>query len=651
MNKRTQLKQMLNYFGKKILILVILWTIFPFGSFSMTNQDSLKIEELTTVLRNQFRERQLDSARLTVDSIKAIAHRAGMELKVADCYSNYGLIERSRGSNQDAIEYFQQAADKYKELEEWALAARSLTAAGQIYISLQMYQPALDHFSQSFQLREQAADSLGMTNNLINMGGAAYFAGWMDESSDYYYRALRLTDALGEKNLRAQILKNMSNIHTRQGNQAKAIEYLEQALDVSRQLGDPKGESDVLLNLGIAWYEKGNLEEAEQAYLLSLEIKEKLQNDITSIARLYNNLGLIAKEREEDSLAIARFNKAVENAKLTNNRQIMAAAYNNLGSIFLKDRMEEAIEMLELSLEYSLELGLRKQVLSSYDNLHQAHFHKGNFSRAYEYLLKHKELNDSLFNVESAARIAELQTQYDTEIKEKENQYLRERARTMQLNIVILSISAFAIAVIAVAFIVLFNLKRKSLLQSRALLKAQTDLNRVEREKSLEKERHLQEVLFAEEEINRLQKIQLEEKDRELTTSTLHMLNKNELLNNFRLRATRVLNGNDCDTRTCIEELIGEIDSNINLDDQWDLFKRHFESVHTGFFCRLKEKYPNLTQNELKLCAYLRMNLSSKEIAQMLNIEVESAITKRYRLRKKMELQSDDNLVSFLLDF
>lgn len=642
---------MLNNLGSKSLIVFVFWIVFPFASHSMVNQDSLKIEELTDVLRNQFRGRQLDRARMTVDSIKTIAEMAGMELKVADCYSNYALIERSRGRNQDAIEYYQLAADKYKELEEWALAARSLTAAGQIYISLQMYQPALDHFSQSFQLREQATDSLGMTNNLINMGGAAFFAGWLDESSDYYYSALRLADALGEYNLRAQVLMNMSNIHTRQGNQIKAIEYLEQALELRRMQGDSKGESDVLLNLGIAWYEKGDLEQAEQAYLLSLEIKEKLQDDMASIARLYNNLGLIAKERDEDSLAISRFNSALENAKLTNNRQVMAAAYNNLGSLFLKSDVEEAVEMLELSLQYAIELGLRKQILSSYDNLHQAHFHKGNYSRAYEYLLKHKELNDSLFSVESAARIAELQTQYDTEIKEKENLFLKERTRTMQLNLIILGVSAFAIALIAVAFIVLFNLKRKSLAQNRALLKAQTDINRIEREKSLEKERHLQEVLFAEEEINRLQKNQLEEKDRELTTSTLHMLNKNELLSNFRLKATRALNGEDCDSRKCIEELIGEIDSNINLDEQWDDFKKHFESVHAGFFSRLREKYPNLTQNELKLCAYLRMNLSSKEIAQMLNIAVESAITKRYRLRKKMELQSDDNLVSFLLDF
>lgn len=62
-------------------------------------------------------------------------------------------------------------------------------------------------------------------------------------------------------------------------------------------------------------------------------------------------------------------------------------------------------------------------------------------------------------------------------------------------------------------------------------------------------------------------------------------------------------------------------------------------------------KHPNLTQNELKLCAYLRINLSSKEIAQMLNISPESLITKRYRLRKKLDLDTEDNLVKFLSNF
>ncbi len=115
--------------------------------------------------------------------------------------------------------------------------------------------------------------------------------------------------------------------------------------------------------------------------------------------------------------------------------------------------------------------------------------------------------------------------------------------------------------------------------------------------------------------------------------------------------ALQALNSDSCDGETCIEELIKEVDDNFNLDEQWELFQRHFEAVHPGFFSRLGKEYPNLTHNELKLCAYLRINLSSKEIAQILNISVDSAITKRYRLRKKLNLQNESNLIEFLMQF
>jgi DNA-binding CsgD family transcriptional regulator len=312
---------------------------------------------------------------------------------------------------------------------------------------------------------------------------------------------------------------------------------------------------------------------------------------------------------------------------------------------------DDALPILRKSLEQAIHLGLKHLELSNYDNLRLYHADKGNFREAYNYLLKFQALNDSIFNADNATRIAELQTQYDTEIKDRENQLLKDNERLLRLRVLMLSISAAGIAVLATFFIILFHMKRKSLIQSRALLETRGVLHRIENEKNEEQKKHLQAVLFAEEEITRLQKTQLHEKDRELSASTLHIINKNEALNNIRLLASKALTTDDCEGKNCIEKLIHEIDANVNLDEQWDQFKRHFESVHAGFFARLNRQFPDLTQNELKLCAYLRMNLSTKEIAQMLNIEVDSATTKRYRLRKKLKLENDNNLVSFLMDF
>ena len=204
---------------------------------------------------------------------------------------------------------------------------------------------------------------------------------------------------------------------------------------------------------------------------------------------------------------------------------------------------------------------------------------------------------------------------------------------------------------VAMFFIFLFSTKRKSLIQSKMLHNREKELHKLDMEKREKENEHLQQVLFAEEQINKLQKEKLQQKNRELSTSTLHILNKNEVLGNIKKMAQQAVADDGVDKQSCFVNLIHEIDNNTNLDEQWDQFKLHFESVHKGFFEKLTRDFPNLTQNELKLCAYLRMNLSTKEIAQMLHISTESVTTKRYRLRKKLLLGNEENLVGFIGGF
>jgi DNA-binding CsgD family transcriptional regulator len=296
-------------------------------------------------------------------------------------------------------------------------------------------------------------------------------------------------------------------------------------------------------------------------------------------------------------------------------------------------------------------MNLKKLVLINYDNLKTYFAEQGDFKNALRYASLYQTLADSMYNEESAQAIIELQTRYDTEMKEKENQILKDQARILQLNNLLLLISVIASVILASFFLYLYFLKRKSLIQTSKLRQQENMLHELERDKAEKENLHLQEVLFAEEEINRLQLMQLQEKNRELSTSAIHIINKNEVLGNIKTLAEAALPGIDEQRKPIIRNLIREIDQNINLDEQWEQFKKHFESVHTGFFSRLAERFPALTQNELKLCAYLRMNLSSKEIAQMLNISIESATTKRYRLRKKLVLSNEENLVNYLAEF
>lgn len=134
-------------------------------------------------------------------------------------------------------------------------------------------------------------------------------------------------------------------------------------------------------------------------------------------------------------------------------------------------------------------------------------------------------------------------------------------------------------------------------------------------------------------------------KSKELAASTMDLNSKNELLEIIK----EDLKKTNTDENRSIKSVITTINKNITGTDSWSVFKDAFESKDKDFFKKIKELHPSLTSNDLRLCAYLRLNLTSKEIAPMLNISVRSVEIKRYRLRKKMELAHEQGLSEYIL--
>jgi len=141
-------------------------------------------------------------------------------------------------------------------------------------------------------------------------------------------------------------------------------------------------------------------------------------------------------------------------------------------------------------------------------------------------------------------------------------------------------------------------------------------------------------------------------KNLELAKNTMSMVRKNELLIEIRdeLDKQREELGNRLPARyyTKINKLI---ENSLNSEHDWEMFENLFDQAHENFFKRLKQEYPDLTPSDFRLCAYLRMNLSSKEIAPLLNISLRGVEEKRYRLRKKINLNPEQNLTEFIIEF
>jgi DNA-binding CsgD family transcriptional regulator len=155
--------------------------------------------------------------------------------------------------------------------------------------------------------------------------------------------------------------------------------------------------------------------------------------------------------------------------------------------------------------------------------------------------------------------------------------------------------------------------------------------------------------LAAQQEIMALKNQQLQQdieaRNRELAISTMSMINKNTTLN--KLKSELVKSKEESEN---IAPALSIIDQALKNDQDWEFFEQAFNHADKKFFKRIKEKHPSLTPNDLRLCVYLRLNLSSKEIAPLLNISARSVEIKRYRLRKKLDLERDVNLSEYVIN-
>ncbi|TVP47055.1 MAG: regulator [Mongoliibacter sp.] len=184
-------------------------------------------------------------------------------------------------------------------------------------------------------------------------------------------------------------------------------------------------------------------------------------------------------------------------------------------------------------------------------------------------------------------------------------------------------------------------------------LKKTKKITAEQRKKLEEKESDLQQ---SQKEIERLKTEKLEgeikNKNKELASATMHLINKNGFIDHTKTHLTSIIKkSKNQEVKNDIQKVIQSIEKNIKGDKEWEHFEIHFDQVHGDFMSRFKKSFPDLSPQEIKLSAYLRMNLSSKEIAYLMNISTRGVEIARYRLRKKIQLERQDNLQEFILKF
>lgn len=297
----------------------------------------------------------------------------------------------------------------------------------------------------------------------------------------------------------------------------------------------------------------------------------------------------------------------------------------------------EAISESERRFDVYAELDSRQALTDFYKKT-------GQLEKANKESLKLTDLKDSVFSKDKAIAVQELEYKYENDKKETEIVNLKSK-NTLKNWLAI----AGGVATIF-AFVMLWNFRRNSKLTKALLLQKQKTLEQEKENALIEKEletEHKEKALLNEklkEEENRRLQNEMAITNRELATITLYVQEKNKVFEDLQNQLNATIAKTEGQGKSELQNISKTIRQSISFESDWDKIKLHFEKVHPEFFQKLQAGFPHLTQNELKHCAYIRMNMNNKETANLMNIDANSVKMNRYRIKKKMNLAPEDDL-------
>nr|WP_321409269.1 tetratricopeptide repeat protein [uncultured Carboxylicivirga sp.] len=481
----------------------------------------------------------------------------------------------------------------------------------------------LSDIKKSLQYATQALDEAIETDDYLlkahaysNLGVSFMVMGSYDKATELFLEAKTLIEVNKDFRRLVGVVLNLGAVRFMLEDMEGALEEFNEALELNNHLM-AQGDSVYMRQIQIFYINIGSVYMQNKNYKAAIEYMNKavdaslLNNDIVQLAKATNNLGEIylllkdynnarkfiqegIKHRQKinDLIGIARSNVNLVDYYIANNH-LDSAVLVNKDAIGIGENLS-ALDILKESYEQKAKI---------YEQLQQ-------FDVANEALKKFYQFKDSIQNESVIEKTTRLQMEYEynkiEEIRKQEHFQFRIK--------VYLAIALLVL--LLVIFVLLFFLWR-----SKALREI------IEKD-SLKKD--------------------LELKNKELTTNVMYLLKKNELITNVSNRLLTLKNKLKVEEKDTIQRIIFDLQAGADTE-VWEEFELRFQQVHNDFYKNLQQQAPDLTPSELKICAFLKLNMNSKEISALIHQSIKSVEVKRSKIRKKLGLtNTDTNLVTFL---
>ena len=585
--------------------------------YATQKEDTVKVgtaHALYNVYLDSKPKKALTYTKEALDIAKKLEYKAG----IAKSYHHIGkslLLARDLKGAQD---YFEKSISTYKALGYSHQQGLVIVDMVQLDYVTPNYKRALSRISQNLDTYSKPyLDSLILLK-LYNVQAKVFMRQTQYEQGfTSALKALSLAESMHLDDEIARTKSTLSNLYHYTGNKAKSIELKMEVLAFYKKHNNKKRVGLALNDIGNSYYV---IEEYNRALVYleeSLHFSEQVRNEgligitLFNIGKTYIRLGSIQK-------GITILERSIRQSRYVSHNALSESwALKRLGDVYTEElnQPEKALPYLDRAIVLADSVGNKDDLYQSYRDRSQAYKAMGLYEKALQDYEAYKSINDTVYNIARSREIERLKTEFETKekeqqitLQEKEITVLEQQAEISTLQKLLLG------GGLILSLIGFYGIRQK--------LKR----NKIEKEK-LDTE--------------------LNFKKKELTTHALHLAKKNEVLEGLKQKAQELKEKGE--SKKGYQQLIHTINFDLQDDNNWEKFARYFEEVHKDFNKNVKAKYPEVTSNELRLLALLKMNLSSKEIANILNISLEGIKKARYRLRKKLDISTEDSLQDLVL--
>ena len=515
---------------------------------------------------------------------------------------------------------------------------------GRFFLEQGKYATALDIYNNMRHEFESKANKTvedkKKISSVLNVIGAIYEeTGLWNIALGMYMNSLKVCDEIGYNQGKAKIYNNIGKVYYNRHELNKAEDLFNKAVAINKMLNIRPELFNNYNNIAGVYQQKGDTKKALEYLLVALNQLD-LNRDYYDLSIAYDNIGTLYQQMGNNSLALSYFFQA---ADLQEEKSFLVSLLRtdlSISTLFEETKkMDSSLIYLNRSLKLVDSIGNPSQRLIVLRNAAQFYRRTGNNERASDLFSTFISLNDSMENLNSLTKIEQIQDVYEVINNEKDNKILQQKINLQQLSIQRQRVVLFA-STILLLFLgyFLFNLQRnrKRERDQNEFIAKQTELfHQKEKEMMLSKEHNLE--------------MELEYKKKELTLNVMSFMKVNEMLSEIYEKIIQsAKSAQHQETKDFLKKIGKEVQKSTDTESMKE-FSLRFKEVNKDFFDKLLAKYPELSSSELKLCAFLKLNMSTKEICELTGQQQKAIETARYRLRQKLGIaNSDVKLITFI---